>query len=209
MFLTTALTALLAVAGAPLAAPPAAAVHVEAAHPQDVREQATVAQLQRLIRSYDLDPWLFTHDVRIDRSAIPHSHPVLTLHTRHLKDDDLLLSTFVHEELHWYLVEHSQGTDAAIADLKARFPKTPVGFPLGSSDETGNYVHLLDIFLEWRADRMLLGELRARQVMEFWAADHYTWVYRTVLEHEREIGEIVSRHGLMYPAPRKPPAGNR
>ena len=26
------------------------------------------------------------------------------------------------------------------------------------------------------------GKLRARQVMEFWASDHYTWVYQTVLD---------------------------
>lgn len=40
--------------------------------------------------------------------AIPYSHPVLTLHTRHLKDDLALLSTFVHEEYHWYETAHPQ-----------------------------------------------------------------------------------------------------
>jgi len=199
MFLATALAALLAATSMQKEGPSAPVVHIQAVHPKDVREQATVTQLQRLLQRYDLGPWIFTTEVRVDRSAIPHSHPVLTLHTRHLKDDDLLLSTFVHEELHWYLVEHPTETDAAIAEFKTRFPTTPVGFPRGSSDETGNYVHLLDIFLEWRADKLLLGELRARQTMEFWASDHYTWVYRTVLEHEREIGEIATRHGLLYP----------
>lgn len=207
MLLTTAFASLLAITAAPKADAPVPAVHMESVHPQDARERATGEQLERLLDRYDLSPWLFTRDIRIDRSAIPHSHPVLTLHTRHLKDDDLLLSTFVHEELHWYLVEHPAATEAAIEELKARFPKTPIGFPLGSSDERGNYVHLLDIYLEWRADRLLLGELRARQVMEFWASDHYTWVYRTVLDHEREIGDIVNRHGLLYPAPAKPSAG--
>jgi hypothetical protein len=146
MVLTTALVSLLALAGPPTAVAPASAVHISPVHPQDAREVATRDQLQRLLHDYDLGPWLFTRDIRIDRAAIPHSHPVLTLHTRHLKDDELLLSTFVHEELHWYLVEHPEATGAAIRELKARFPKTPTGFPLGSSDETGNYVHLLDIF---------------------------------------------------------------
>ena len=53
------------------------------------------------------------------------------------------------------------------------------------------------IYLEWRAVQQLLGELKARQVMEFWATDHYTWVYRTVLDRPREIGAIVAKHQLM------------
>lgn len=202
MFLEMTLVSLLATGGSEPVVAEASAVHIQLAH-GDQREQATREQVRRLLHSYDLGPWLFTRELRIDREAIPHSHPVLTLHTRHLKDDDLLLSTLVHEELHWFLVNHPEQTDAAIADLMQRFPKTPVGYPQGSSDARGNYVHLLDIYLEWRADRLLLGELRAREVMEFWAADHYTWVYRTVLEHAREIGTIVARHGLMYPGGRR------
>ena len=62
------------------------------------REVQTKEQLQRLLKTYDLSKWIFTRSILIDEKAIPHSHPVLTLHTRHLKDDDLLLSTFVHEQ---------------------------------------------------------------------------------------------------------------
>src|SRR5262245_52213072 len=65
-------------------------------------EIKTRDQLQRLLRTYDLSKWIFTKSILIDEKAIPHSHPVLTIHTRHLKDDELLLSTFVHEQLHWF-----------------------------------------------------------------------------------------------------------
>src|SRR4051812_30597332 len=64
-------------------------------------EQQTKEQLQRLLGAYDLSKWIFTKSIIIDEQSIPHSHPTLTLHTRHLKDDELLLSTFVHEQLHW------------------------------------------------------------------------------------------------------------
>src|SRR5215470_6516498 len=68
-------------------------------------EQQTRDQLQRLLKAYDVSAWIYTKAVAIDDRAIPHSHPVLTLHTRHLKDDALLLSTFVHEQFHWLLVQ--------------------------------------------------------------------------------------------------------
>ena len=57
---------------------------------------------------------------------------------------------------------------------------------------------------EHGADRRLLGELKARQVMDFWATDHYTWVYRTVLERPREIGDILRKYKLT-PGPAPPP----
>lgn len=44
-------------------------------------------QLQRLVRGYDIHPWMFTRRIRIESGVIPHSHPVLTLNTaipRHL-----------------------------------------------------------------------------------------------------------------------------
>ncbi len=160
-------------------------------------ELQTKAQLERLAGQYDFSPWIFTRAINIDEQAIPHSHPVLTLHTRHLKDDELLVSTLVHEELHWYIAQHRKEADAAILDLRKSYPAIPVGYPQGSNDEDGNYEHLLVIFLEYRADRSLLGELRASEVMQFWAKDHYTWLYQAVLDHPTEIGTIVLRHHLI------------
>lgn len=160
-------------------------------------EQQTKEQLQRLLKSYDLSQWIFTKSIIIDEKAIPHSHPTLTLHTRHLKDDELLLSTFVHEQAHWFVTQRDKDSEAAVKELRAIFPTIPVGFPEGSNDERGNYVHLLVIYLEYRADRELLGELKARQVMDFWAKDHYTWIYKTVLERTREIGNIAFKYKLI------------
>lgn len=160
-------------------------------------EKATKAQIERLVAKYDLSPWIFTTSVVIDDSSLPHSHPVLTLHTRHLKDDDLLLSTFVHEQLHWYITQNQKKAEAAVEELKVLYPDIPIGFPQGSRDAEGNYYHLLVIYLEYRANRDLLGELRARQVMEFWAADHYTWIYKTILEQERKIGAVLRKHELI------------
>jgi hypothetical protein len=164
-------------------------------------EIQTRDQLQRLLITYDLSQWIFTRSILIDEKAIPHSHPILTLHTRHLKDDDLLLSTFVHEQLHWFLVQKDQETKEAMKDLRTTFPKVPVDVPDGAGDEESTYLHLLVNYLEFRADRELLGELRTRQVFEFWAGDHYRWVYKTILERTRDVGNIAFRHKLI-PSPR-------
>ena len=71
-------------------------VEIERAH-DTASEQATADQLRRLLSQFDLTPWLFTRRILVDERAIPHSHPVLTVHTRHLREDNLLLSTFVHD----------------------------------------------------------------------------------------------------------------
>ena len=91
-------------------------------------EVQTKDQLQRLLKTFELSRFLFTTSVLIDQTAIPHSHPILTLNTRHLKDDDLLLSTFVHEELHWFLVQHNNETNEAIKDLGYDLPKFRLAF---------------------------------------------------------------------------------
>jgi hypothetical protein len=162
----------------------------------NVAEQQTQRQLERLLRQYDLTPWIFTTSIVIDEDAIPHSHPILTLHTRHLLDDDLLLSTFIHEQAHWFFAQHHDDAAKAVAELRGLYPTIPVGFPEGSNDSDGNYEHLIVIYLEYEADRQLLGELRAWQVMSFWSQDHYTWLYRTVLRDKARLRELVRKYHL-------------
>jgi hypothetical protein len=160
-------------------------------------EARTRDQLRRLVATYDVSPWIYTTSIVIDERAIPFSHPVLTLHTRHAKDDDLLLSTFVHEQFHWFLAERREPTDLAIADLRKLFPTVPAGGTAGARDEYSTYLHLLVCYLEQQADIRLLGELKTKQVMDFWATDHYTWVYQTVIARSREIGQIMRERKLM------------
>jgi hypothetical protein len=163
------------------------------------REAQTQEQLQRLLKSYDVSQWIFTKSISIDEKSIPHSHPILTLHTRHVHDDELLLSTFVHEQLHWFLAaqQRANATQQAVKELQVIFPEAPTRPPEGSDGEFSTYQHMLVCFLEYRADQALLGELKARQVMEFWATDHYTWVYKMVLERPREIGNVISKYKLI------------
>jgi len=160
-------------------------------------EARTRDQLRRLLATYDLSPWIYTKSIVIDERAVPFSHPVLTLHTRHAKDDELLLSTFVHEQFHWFLAERREATEQAIADLRKLFPVVPAGGTAGARDEYSTYLHLLVCYLEQQADLRVLGELRTKRVMDFWATDHYTWVYETVISRSRELGQIMRERKLI------------
>jgi hypothetical protein len=184
-----------AACGSTIAAVPDRGVEIVTAH-SSAEEEQTRQQLERLFERHDLSPWRFTRRVVIDEEAIPHSHPVLTLHTRHLRDDLLLLSTYIHEQSHWYVDRRPRATAAAVAELEAQFPDLPVGHPDGASSRESNYAHLIVIALEWDGLRSLVGELAARQVMEFWASDHYRVLYRTVLAHRSRIRAVLRRHDL-------------
>jgi hypothetical protein len=203
-------TLLLSAAGPALRAQaPPAPIEIKLAH-GDAAETQTRDQLLRLLRTYDLNPWIFTRTLIIDSSprTVPHSHPVLTLSTRHIKDDDLLLSTFVHENLHHFLVQNREKTEAAKKELHAVFPKVPVGYPDGADSEDSGYEHLIVCYLEYRADKEIWGEQRAFQVVQFWMSDHYRWIYRQLLEAGYQIGPIVQKNGLIPGAPSEKPAAN-
>jgi hypothetical protein len=160
-------------------------------------EARTRDQLQRLLATYDLSPWIYTKSIVVDERAIPFSHPVLTIHTRHAKDDELLLSTFVHEQLHWFIAVRPDETEQAIADLRKLFPSVPAGGTAGARDEYSTYLHLLVCYLERQAVLRVLGELKTKQVVDFWATDHYTWVYQTVISRSRDIGQIMRDRKLI------------
>jgi len=161
-------------------------------------EQQTKEQLERLIKTHEVTKWIITKSILIDeKTDIPHSHPVLTLNVRHLKDDELLLSTFVHEQMHWFVIQDQRNLAAAIKEFHVMFPTVPLKLPEGARDESSTYLHIAVVYLEYRAARELLGELKAKQVMNFWATDHYTWIYKTVLERAPDIGRIMFKHKLI------------
>ena len=160
-------------------------------------EEKTRTEIQQLLRAYDLSGWTWTRTVVIESGAIPHSHPKLTLSTRHYEDRHLLLSTFVHEEYHWYESARPEQIAKAIADLRRAYPDVPVGGLDGASDEQSSYLHIVVCYAEYQKMKALIGEERARQLMEFWANDHYRKIYRLVLENEQAVGEVVQHHGLL------------
>src|SRR5580765_1865902 len=67
------------------------------------RERRTKITLERILVTYDLKKYAFTNRVVIEERATNHAFPVLTLNARFANAPDDLLSSYVHEQLHWHL----------------------------------------------------------------------------------------------------------
>lgn len=160
-------------------------------------EVETRTALLSLIEKYPLHDWLFTLRVEIDENSWSHSHPTLTLDTRHRNNDLLLLSVFIHEQLHWFEEEHTTDRDLAIEETKRYYPNVPSAPPQGAFDEPSTRLHLLVCYLEFQIMKHLVGTETARQVMLTLGRDHYSWVYWTVLDDESNIAQIIRKYDLL------------
>jgi hypothetical protein len=171
----------------------AGSIKIELRHNSE-REMRTKIELERILNSYDLRKYTFTDKVIIEDRAIAHSFPTITLNTRFLDSDDELLSSYLHEQLHWHLRNHHRQTEEAIRQLRMFYPRVPVGLPEGAETEYSTYGHLVDCYLEIQADRKLLGAERTAAVIAH--KGHYTWIYKTIFDDEPRIAGIVQREGL-------------
>jgi len=168
-------------------------ISIKLAHNTD-RERQTSEQLQKVIASYDLSKYTFTREVIIEERAMNHAFPVLTLNVRFADSPDELLSSFLHEQLHWHLRDHDAQQKAAIAELRQMYPTAPVGLPEGADTAYSTYVHLVDCYLEIQADRELIGPNRTDEVIK--NKPWYTWIYSTILRDEAKIRGVAQEHGL-------------
>ena len=94
------------------------------------REAERVAGLLSALRKrHDLARFEYTRLVQIQPAGATHSHPVLTLGTRFAETEDLLLSTYLHEQMHWYLWRLGGPDHDPIApffdELVRRYPQAP------------------------------------------------------------------------------------
>lgn len=161
------------------------------------KENQKKIQLERLLKQYRLSKWIFTNRVLIDeQTRIPHSHPVLTLNTNQLDDDLAALSTFIHEQIHWFEEANPKQRDKAIEELKTIYPEAPSGPPEGARDQYSTYLHLIVCYLEYQGMKELVGSEKAKLVMEISSKRFYRWIYRTVLSDESKLKAVTEKQGL-------------
>ena len=162
-------------------------------------EEQRKQQMERLARQYDLSKYTITRDIIIERGAMNHSSPVLTLNLRFLDNDDLALSAYVHEQGHWYLMErHRPGNPQLFEDLEHAFPNLDYRVPGGDGELRSTYFHIAVCMLEWQAMEELVGAERARKVIEWKQKDHYTAIYAILLNHRERVESVLNRNSVKW-----------
>jgi hypothetical protein len=162
-------------------------------------EEQRKQQMERLARQDDLSKYTITRDIIIERGAINHSSPVLTLNLRFLDNDDLALSAYVHEQGHWYVMErHRSGNPQLFEDLQRTFPNLDYRVPGGDGELRSSYFHIAVCMLEWQAMQELVGPDRAHKVIEWKQKDHYTAIYAILLNHREQVESVLNRNGVKW-----------
>jgi len=154
--------------------------------------------LQALRRRHDLSRYEYTRLVRLVPGSDTYSHPILTLGNRFAENEDLLLSTYLHEQMHWYLwylgTPEFDPVAPFLDELVRRYPEAPTDLPDGARSYEATYLHLVINWLEVAATSEFIGRVRACAVAE--AQRTYRWIYRTVLRDWDQLAELFDRHGL-------------
>jgi hypothetical protein len=155
--------------------------------------------LQALRRRHDLSRFEYTRVVRIVPGGDTFSHPMLTLGNRFAENEDALLSTYLHEQMHWYLWHLGTPERDPVApffdELVRRYPEAPTELPDGARNYESTYLHLVINWLEVAATAEFIGRHRAVAVAEVQRS--YRWIYRTVLRDWDLLQELYERHGLV------------
>ena len=175
-----------------------------------VKEQRLREVLSSLFVQYPLSKWQYADVIRIEEGVLPHSHPVLTLSpqtrsTNYLTDAERLLGTYIHEQIHWFLLleTHAERSKEASAEFRKLYPRLPIEPPRGCGSDLSTYLHIQVNYLEYLGLSELLGVSAARRTLE--CVPFYTAVYALILEESESIGEVMKKHGLI-PNERPPKA---
>jgi len=161
-------------------------------------EKKAKSLIEDLAKKYDLSKYFFTTKIHIQSFVIPHSHPVLTLNTRTIKEPDRYLALFIHEQIHWLfdLNGRDEKTKTFIEKMKKKFPKVPSQKEGGARDDESTYLHLGVCFYELEQLSKLIGKEKAEQV--FKTDEIYSWVRQQVLVNRDFIQSALNDTGLQW-----------
>src|SRR5262249_15839937 len=166
-------------------------IDVDLEHAQREGERVR-ALLEALRRRHDLARYEYTRLVRIVPGSDTFAHPILTLGNRFADSEDLLLLTYLHEQMHWYLWLLGTPDHDPVApffdELVRRYPEAPIGLPDGARNYESTYLHLVVNWLEIAATATLIGRPRAFACADAQAT--YRWIYKTVLTDCALLAEL-------------------
>ncbi|WP_064792091.1 hypothetical protein [Shewanella woodyi] len=167
--------------------------------PEELKIQS---DLELLHKQYNLNPWLYTSSVQVDKGAkTPRSHPVLTMSTQqeYLNSKTKLLSSYLHEQFHWHVIINGKPSKREFRSrINAFFPNVKVGYPHGSKDEGSTLSHIIVCYLEYIALSELIGQEKAKENLA--TNGYYKWVYQTVIDPQntKKLDNLLKEFGLEY-----------
>lgn len=163
-------------------------------------EHKIIRDLQLLQTTYDLSPWIYTNIIQVDKNAkTPRSHPVLTMSTQedYLNNNIKLLSSFLHEQLHWHVIMNGKGSKNEFrAAIYHEFPDVQFKRPLGSGSKGGTLSHIVVCYLEFVALSELVG--REQAIKNLSTNEYYTWVYQMVInpKNKSKLDKLLKKFDL-------------
>lgn len=160
-------------------------------------EESAAAALLDALAPFDVRRWIYTDLVVIDgdlRGGM--SHPLrLGPHLLLLRPHSAL-TTFLHEQLHWF-VGHHANLAAVIDEARKRWPDPPPP-PAGCADAYSTWTHLSVCALEYQSLCELVGTHAAETELRLHNA--YSWVYSEILDAPSWFEEYLCRHDLILPS---------
>lgn len=165
--------------------------------PAEKAAREIIRRLQALRERLDLSDFEYCRRVRIAPTAIPFSHPEITLNT-FARDDQGLLSTYLHEQMHWYVTWYSHDRpkqwSALMAELTALYPDLTAQ-QAGTMMFHSAYLHLIVNWLEIEVvsrfyDRALVAGALANGFV-------YPQLYRLVVEDWDKLAALYLRYGVL------------
>ncbi len=162
-------------------------------------EQTAMKLLEELFVKYDLGRYSYTKRIFIKSFSVPHSHPVLTLNTKHIQNPDRFLSTYLHEQIHWFFsLEHNQkSVENFIKFMREQYPVVPDEQNGGAQNIRSTYLHFGVCFYELELLAELIGHDKAIDVFRN-NDDIYFWIIDQVLQNNDLIKNVLIKAGLPW-----------
>jgi hypothetical protein len=162
-------------------------------HDSSKDEERMVAAIREVLRTYKVP--VETHTIIVEKGAIPHSHPVLTMNAR-TTDPLRLLELLTHEQLHWFFENQPNDVKAyAIAELKRKYPDVGDVHTQGNEPDTF-WEHLIVIWNVLNCLQQQLKQDEIGQIFTGWRP--YPKTEQFVRDHFAELQADLARLSMVY-----------
>ncbi len=156
----------------------------------------TKQNLLQLAQVYDLSAFYYTTKIFVKDKVLTHSHPVLTINTKHAHFPKRILASFLHEEFHWWVLRKPKETEQAIKLIDRYYPK------LAAKGKVRHSLmkHVIVCYLEYRALKFVLNESEADKISQQNIREkNYPWVYQEMLAKNELLESILAKSQLFPP----------